>query len=529
MRKKLINITIGLALTGLTTQAFAENLMQVYCDGVKNDPTFQHARAVRLANREALPQGIANLLPLIGFVGTTQGNDQRVDFNGRAGTTKFNSKAYGLQLTQPLFNFANWWTVIQADSTVKSADATYAAAAQDLMVRVATAYFKVLQAQDNLLFIQAQKASTARQLLQAQQRFEVGLEAITTVYNAQASYDLNVAQEIAAKNTIENNLEALRQITGCYYDHLAELKGAVPLIRPCPDSSDAWVESANKYNFNLLAARYTADAARAAVKVNFGGHLPVLSAVGSIQQANGFTTSSLAAGPATGVSIGNSLAGLGGSTSVKNSAVGLLLTVPIYQGGLVLSQTRQAKYNYEAAAANMDTTYRNVVSSTRQQFNNVIAGISQIQADNQAVKSNSSSLASTEESFKVGTRTIVDVLIAQQNLLQAQQTYSSDQYSYIINTINLKQFAGTLSEDDLMKINTWLRDESDNNSGYAKRILQEATVDVNNPPPLYTKKSRKHGVKPKKIRYPLTHRTPAKNQQYVHNQKLLSKKKHHVA
>lgn len=480
--KKLINlIRIALLLT-ISSNALAEDLWQVYQDALCNDPTFQNARATRLATNEALPQGIAGVLPNLSVYTESLGNSQNTKVNGTTTSNHYNAHVYALNLTQPLFNFANWITIVQANATVKQANATYASAALSLMVRTATAYFNVLQAEDNLRFIESYKASTEQQLHQAKQRYEVGVDAITAVYNAQASYDSTVAQEIAAKNTIQNNMEALRQITGHYYDHLAGLCGPVRLITPDPNNVDTWVSSGIKHNYDLLAARYAADAAKANIKINAAGHLPTVDAVGTVQQQKNF---------APGI----------GDINFTNENIGIQVNVPIYTGGLTLSKTRQADYNYQASTANMCGTYRNVVSQIHQQFNNVISGISKIKADKQAVLSNASSLSSTEESYKVGTRTIVDVLLAEQSLFQAQEIYAQDQYNYIISTLTLRQYAGILTECDIMQINNWLCENRKGGAtiaddAYVGEVLNQVNKDLANPPKLYKGNTsiRKHLV-----------------------------------
>lgn len=477
--KKLFSMLFFLGLNTVSVHAYAEDLMDVYHDALLNDPTFQTARANQLATHQDLPISLAGILPNLNLVGNSYGQKQTAVFRGISPTKNYNQRGYTLTLTQPLFNFANWLSVVQANSTVKQANAVYASASLNLMLRVASAYFNVLQSEDNLRFIQALKASTARQLEQAKQRYDVGLEAITTVYNAQASYDSSVAQEISAKNTIQNNLEILRQITGRYYDCLAGLKGPTPLLKPDPMNADCWVSAGINHNYDLLAAKYAADAARANIKVNMAGHLPTLNAVGFVQQNDGFTP-------------------VVGGYKIHINSAGVQVNVPIFTGGLVVAQTHQAEYNYQAATSGVESTYRNTVSQIRQNFNNVMSGISKIQADLQAVKSNAASLASTEESYRVGTRTIVDVLLAQQTLLQAQEAYAADQYSYLINSLTLKQYAGTLVENDLRVINDWLQENPEGFSGivqdkYVDQVLGDVNQDVDNPPKLY-----KNGRKPPK-------------------------------
>lgn len=437
---KFIRLLGMIILSTMAAPVFAEDLMDIYRQALQSDPTFKQAIAQHLSSREALPQGIAVILPNLSLAANTMGNKTSTSapLPEASGTDHFNTHGYTLTLTQPVVNFSYWLRALQAGAIVKQANATFGAAAQDLILRVANAYFAVLQSEDDLQFIRAEKKATAKQLDQAKQRYDVGLEAITTVYEAQASYDSTVAQEIAAENSLNTSHEELREITGQYYPQLAKLKQDLPLLKPQPHDSEQWVAAANKQNLTLQAARYGVDSARQNVKANYANHLPIINAIGTYEDAQGFSQNA------------------GGTTDTETSTIGLQLSVPLFQGGLVTSQTRQARYNYQATAAGMDATYRNVVASTREQYNNVIAGISKIKADKQAVLSNQSSLESTNEAYRVGTRTIVDVLLAQENLLQARRVYAQDQYAYLISTLTLKQMAGTLNENDLKQINTWL-------------------------------------------------------------------------
>ena len=239
------------------------------------------------------------------------------------------------------------------------------------------------------------------------------------------------------KNTLANDKEALREITGQLYPSLSRLKDNFPLVKPMPASIDAWTQAAEEQNLSLQAARYTAQAAKEYIKVQSAQGLPSLNLTGSYEDANGKRTD-------------------GGRSRVKTTSVGVNLTYPIFKGGLYSSQTNTAMYNYETAAAQMDYTHRATVAKVRNAYLGVLAEISQIQADRQAIKSAKASLASYEAGYKVGTQTIVDVLQAQSKLYQNEQTYASDRFNYITDTFSLKQAAGILSTNDLSKINNWL-------------------------------------------------------------------------
>lgn len=443
-------VSIGFSIFSMPV--FATDIMDIYNQALQSDPVYQAARSTRLSVRETVPQNVAGLLPTVaGTADQTRNVIQTLrappSASASKGTTVFNSSDYMLTLTQPLINFGNWMLVRQADATAKQADATFGAAGQNLIFRVAQAYFNVLLAQDVLRATEAQKAANARQLDQVQQRFKVGLDAVTSVYNAQAQYDATVAQEITDQNALRNSQEALRQLTGLYYTTIENFKIEIPLITPQPANIEQWVSAAEKQNLTLLASRFATEAARANVKVNFAGHLPTLSAVGTYERSNGQSL---------------------GTVNTNNKTAGLQLTLPIFQGGLIASQTRQAEYDYATASANRENIYRQTIVKTRQNYNDVLAGISKIKADRQAIVSAQSSLDSTEESFKVGTRTIVDVLLSVQTLYLAQRVYATDEYAYLLSTLALKQSAGLLSVNDLNAINTWIHAVPEKNT--AKKL-----------------------------------------------------------
>ncbi len=428
------------------TPAFAANLLDIYKDALTSDTIYRAAISTRLSKREAIPQRVAALLPNISAQASLSSNYQNITsssalYEQSNGVSNFQSQGYNISLKQPLINLNDWLAVKQADNTGRQADVLLAAAAQDLIFRVANAYFKILSAQDSLEFARAEKAANNKQLNQAQQRVQVGLDALTTVYEAKAAYDKSLATEISAENSLRNNQEALRQLTGKTYSNLARFKTSIPLQSPRPGNIERWIDSATGYNLNLMAARYGVEVARENIKMQASGHLPSISLVGSYGKNNVFNTNSI--------------------NPNKNTAIlGLELDVPIFSGGSVLSKTRQAEYDFQTASANLDNSYRALIVSTRQKYNDVLADISKLKAERQAIKSAQLSLDSSQASYEAGTRTIVDVLLAQENLYDAKRNAASDQYNYLLDSLLLKQAAGTLKPDDLVQINRWLKTES---------------------------------------------------------------------
>lgn len=428
MKKPFIKI-IALGLGLISIQVLAVNLLDVYQQAQDNDPTYKVARAQWLSDRENIVISRAALLPAI-TASAEYGKDFAYSKNRRG--------VYEVNLTQPIFNYAAWAALSTAKSAVKASAAQFSAAAQDLMLRTAQAYFGVLEAQDILRYTLAEKRSVAKQLEQTRQRYKVGLVAITGVYQAQAQYDTTVANEIKARNDLANAKEKLREITGAQYESFAELGSSLPLVTPSPDNIDQWVETAEQQNYSLQAARFNEESSRENINAKRAGHLPVLNLAGKAQYT----------------SINDKFTGDGTS---EYAGGGVQLAVPVVQGGAVVAQSNQASYDYQKAVATTELTRRTVISNTRQDYLGVLSGISVIKADKQAIVSNRSSLKATEAGYIVGTQTMVDVLKVQSDLYNAQKNLATDQYGYILQTLALKNDAGTLSGSDLQQINSWLR------------------------------------------------------------------------
>lgn len=431
--KKFILILCSLFSTGL----FASDLLDVYRQAQTNDPTIQAAREAQLAAREATPQARAQFFPVISASAKhIAQHDSAGSGDGSANTsdTHFNQSTYGLSLTQPIFYYQQWINLSTAAANVKQANATYAAAEQNLIVRTVQGYFNTLKASDNLKFSKANRKQLAKILEQTQLKFKVGLIAITDVQIAKAQYDTALAQEISDENAFANQKERLQEITGQPITTFAFMRENLALKAPEPADPEKWVMTAIDQNFELEAARFGAEASRTQIKTASAGHLPTLNINSNI----------------------NRLTSAQGNPSTTKSNVGLQVTMPLFSGGAVSSQTRQAVHTYEKTQKEAERQYRTTESNTRQAYRGVLTQISQVAAQKQAIISTESALKATEASFNVGTRTIVDVLTAQTNLIKAQQNYANARYDYIIQSVLLKQAAGTLSPEEVQHINTWL-------------------------------------------------------------------------
>ncbi|GMR09092.1 MAG: outer membrane channel protein TolC [Gammaproteobacteria bacterium] len=434
---RIITSILFASLTLFATSSRADNLLSIYRLAQQSDPQVRAAAANMQATREARPQSIANMLPNLSVTADTIENDQKTtgtSFFSNSG--RFNTNSYTISLVQPIFHFEYYSQYKQAGSTVSRADAEYLTAQQELIVRVARAYFDVLGAIDNLRFTEQERKAISRQLEQAQQRFEVGLIAITDVHEARAAYDQAVAQQIDAENLRDSQREQLQAITGKTHMELSLLKEDIPLLKPEPADMSQWVETAQAQNPAILAARHASEEARQDINIARSAHLPTLDVVATRRHSES----------------GGTLA-----RETDLDTIGLQLNMSLFEGGRVVSRTRQASYQFNEASENLELQHRNVTRQTRDAYRGVIAGISRIKAFKQAVVSNNSALQATEAGFEVGTRTIVDVLISQRNLYRSERDLARSRYDYLIQTLSLKQAAGTLDISDLEKMNGWFK------------------------------------------------------------------------
>jgi outer membrane protein len=417
--------------------AQGENLMQVYELALQNDAQFRAARATRDSAFESRPQAVAQLLPNISMSGKADRIDSKV-VNTSTGATSslYNKNSLTLSLSMPIYRRELWVQLDQADDQIAQAEAVFAAAEQDLIVRTAQAYFDILSAQESLEFANAETAAIGRQLEQAKQRFDVGLIAITAVHEAQAAYDQSRADLIQAENDLDNAREALYEITKSKLNRLAALDKNLVLSRPVPENIEQWGSKALDQNLSIKAAEKATAIARSNVKVKQSGHLPSLDLVGS-HSRNRYVDSL--------------------SSDTNNSSIGIQLTVPLFAGGAVNSQTRQARYDLEASQENLDKERRSVIRQVRDAYRGVLASISSVKALKASTVSTRSALEATEAGYEVGTRTIVDVLNSQRDLYRSLKNFANVRYNYIMSGLKLKQAAGTVSEQDLKQITAWLR------------------------------------------------------------------------
>lgn len=449
MKKSQVGIT--LIAMSLTASSQSADLMDVYRQALENDPQFKAAYSTYRSQSEAVPQAWSALLPQVNILTSAGRNHQAVKLTSIEVDQYYNGNQWQVSASQAVFNYQAWSQVQQAKASVKAALATFNSAAQDLILRTSSAYLDLLFARDTLNFAEAKKAANARQLEQARQRFNVGLDAITSVYEAQAANDQSAAQVISAKNSLINKGELLSKITNHLYDTISPLRDSkIPLIKPEPNNVDDWVATGLKQNYKLFSAKFNLLAARENIKVKTAGNWPTFAIQGSSMQTH----------YDTGGDGGNTVSSFANNIFVplkqSTSNISLTMNFPVFQGGLVASQTRQAQFNFQTSSEQMEQAYRDVIVNSRIAFNTIIDGISKVQADRQTVMSQQNSLDSVQAQYEVGTRTMTDVVNAQQHLFEAQKQLAGDQYGLINAILNLKFMAGSLNVADVEEINSWL-------------------------------------------------------------------------
>ncbi len=417
--------------------AGAENLVQIYQLAVENDAQIKEAKATRDSALESKPQAVAGLLPTLALSGgTDRVHTNVVNPAASKGSSKYTNNSLTLSLSLPVFRKDLWVRLDQSDDTIAQAEATYAAAQQDLIIRTAQAYFDILSAKDSLKFAKAETAAIARQLDQAKQRFDVGLIAITAVHEAQAAYDQSQADLILAENALNNAWEALYEIIQKKVKALANLDENIVLSKPNPQSVERWASTALQQNLSIKAAEKAASLARKNVKLQQAGHYPTLDLVGSHTRSRTNKPS---------------------GSEANTASVGLEFSLPLYAGGGVSSLTRQARYDLVAAQENLDKQRRSVTRQVRDAYREVLASISAVKALKASTVSSKSALEATEAGYEVGTRTIVDVLNSQRDLYRSLKNYSDVRYRYIMSGLRLKQAAGSVALEDLNQITAWLK------------------------------------------------------------------------
>ena len=433
----------ALGVASFAAPASGEDLLQIYREALRADPAIASAQASWVATQEKAPQARAGLLPNIagGLTGNVYTFDQTIRGDSTLDVSRnFHSYNAIVSASQPLFRYQNVVLYDQSKRQVTQADFVLSSAQQDLIVRVAVAYFDILLAQFNIELTESQKKAVSEQLAQAKRNFEVGVATITDTNEAQAKYDAIVAQEILTRNEYDNRVTALRAIIGRYPKDLKKLgPGFVPAL-PEPNVADYWVERALKENLNVRIAEINFDIARLEVDRARAGHYPTVDLVGSYtaQGANAAVSSSIASDSRTGI-------------------IGLQLNVPIYQGGFTESRIREAIALQEKSRQDLESARRTALFTAQTGFAGVTSAAASVRAFEQAVVSAESALASNIVGQEVGVRTFLDVLNVQQNVYSTRRDLADAYFRYLVGVLRLKASVGALSDQDVEDLNRQLR------------------------------------------------------------------------
>lgn len=429
---KLSAFTLSLSLLVSGSLQASTSLVTIYEQALQSDAQLQSSIAGANAGKQAMPQARAGLLPQInGFASITESSSEGKQLFGPVGDNQ--TTRFGANLSQPLFNLNRWFSYQAAKGQTAAAESDLAIAQQDLILRTADAYFKVLRATDNLASSSAEEAAVKRQLEQTEQRFNVGLIAITNVHEARAAYDLSRVQRIVDEGTLDVMFEALEQLTGKVYRDISALKADFPIQAPQPSDRAEWELQAQQHNLQVKKARLQSLSANNTLKAKRSDHAPTLNFVASYtDSADDF------------------------NNETQTTQYGLELSVPLFSGGATSASSKQAYYQREQAQQSLAFVERQAKQDIRVLHRTNNTDVLKVKAQKQAIISNESALEATQTGYEVGTRNVVEVLQAQQALFRSQRDYANARYDYVLNNLKLKQAAGTLSPDDIYTLDQWL-------------------------------------------------------------------------
>ncbi|MFL2528328.1 MAG: TolC family outer membrane protein [Candidatus Azotimanducaceae bacterium] len=438
-------LTISLLL--LINQCLAASLQEVYELSVANDPELAAAQASFKAQKELTIQRKAGLLPSVSIGGSSTVGERWI-LSSNFPSEPSGSHGWNASLSQPIFRVDNWYRFRQGQDIKAQAAANFAVAQQALIVRVTESYLRILEAQAALTSAKAERDAVKRQLDQVQQRFDVGLVAITDVLEAQAAYDASIVSVIEQEGAQSISFEALLRLTGKTISEISGIIEEMPITAPNPNTVEDWIEKALSNNYSLIAANEGLKISQKDVKIARSGHLPIINA-NAVWSHN--------------VTEGRTFLG----SKTNNRSYSININIPLYQGGQIRSGARQALYNLDSAQENFDYLQRTVVENTRNLFTAIKTDVARVRARQRSIESSQSALEATRTGYEVGTRNIVEVLQAQRQLYLAQFQYASARYQYIRDNIRLKEIVGNLSPSDVYSLDKYIKLD-----GSVKRLPQ---------------------------------------------------------
>lgn len=424
---------------GSTPKVEAETPLQIYEIAIKNDPSMGIANAEYLAKEENKSLARGGLYPELDLTAEVARNREDVDTSGigTSGTTNFDSHKTQLELKQSLYNKNKFSKIDIADAEYKVAETEHKIALQEIIMSVATTYFDVLTAQDNLDFAKAENLALSKQLEIIKQRYHAGKSTKTDLLEVQASFDLSYAEVILTEDDYKDALEGLTQLTGEEHSQVAKLSDTFFPAKLEPANLEHWVETAKKNNLQILAERHSIQSHKFEIEQQRSGHYPSLDLVArySIEETGGRF----------------------GDSNIDDQTIKLELDIPLYKGGQVNSRIREAHLRLNESKFRLLKTQRNVIRKTQKAYRAVINSLNRVKALDQAVGSAQAALTSITKAYKIGSRTTADVLDSQRDLFKTQRDYSADRYNYVLNYLQIKNIAGLLTKDDLVTIDLWFK------------------------------------------------------------------------
>ena len=419
---------------------YAVDLIEVYNIAVKNDPKLLASEVKHKAIMQEYPIARSYLLPNLKFSAKSQRTRESIDgsvYGRSSSTTQFTTDEYSINLKQPLYRKDLFSLLEKSEYQIAKSLAERDSARQDLIIRVAEAYFDILDSLDNINYVKSEKAAIKSQLNESKKRLEVGLIAITDYAEAQASYDLSETQYIEAKNLSDISKESLYVLTGKQFKKFSSLDKNIKAKDPDPNNIKAWEDFAIKQNLDLVAYKRAQDIATTNIKYERSKHFPTLDIYGTVKETDKGGGSS-------------------GAFESNNDYIGIELNIPIFIGGNAYFNSKKASYLEEQARYDVLQKKREVIRDARKAFLNLKSSISKVNASKKALESNELSVEYNQAGFEVGTRSTTDVLLALKDLYKAKKNFSKSKYEYLLSKLRLKQSIGTLSIDDIKVVNSWL-------------------------------------------------------------------------
>ena len=419
---------------------YAVDLVEVYNIAVKNDPKLLASEVKHKAIMQEYPIARSYLLPNLKFSAKSQRTRESIDgtvYGRSSSTTQFTTDEYSINLKQPLYRRDLFSLLEKSEYQIAKSLAERESARQDLIIRVAEAYFDILDSLDNINYVKSEKAAIKSQLNESKKRLEVGLIAITDYAEAQASYDLSETQYIEAKNLSDISKESLYVLTGKQFKKFSSLDKNIKAKDPDPNNIKAWEDFAIKQNLDLVAYKRAQDIATTNIKYERSKHFPTLDIYGTVKETDKGGGSS-------------------GAFESNNDYIGIELNIPIFIGGNTYFNSKKASYLEEQARYDVLQKKREVIRDARKAFLNLKSSISKVNASKKALESNELSVEYNQAGFEVGTRSTTDVLLALKDLYKAKKNFSKSKYEYLLSKLRLKQSIGTLSIDDIKVVNSWL-------------------------------------------------------------------------